>query len=999
MVRVARSSTADARRLAAAALAICLASPAVSSAQYFGRNKVQYRSHDFHVLATEHFDLYFHLEDPAPVEMAAKLAERWRVRLARFFDHELRGRQPIVLYSSHPDFEQTHIVDGIDSGTGGVTESLRRRVMMSFPGSLAELTHVLGHELVHAFQFDLMAMHPAMQSKAAADLPLWLVEGLAEFLTLGPVDAHTAMWLRDAALAEDLPSLKELHQPRRFPYRWGHAVTAYIAAAWGERGLADFYKAATIHGVADAVERVLGVTVDELTERWHRSILDAYLRVHWSEPVGKPLIVKRQFGGTINVGPALSPDGRWVAFLSERNLFAVDLFVADAHTGEIARQLTDLLTNPNYSALQFIDSSAAWDHTSRRLAVASVRSGRAAISLFDWPGGVHRRDVVIKEVDEITSPAWSPDGRTIAFAGLSAGVTDLFIYDLERDSLRRLTHDAFADAQPAWSPDGRRLAFVTDRFSTDVSRLTAGAYQLALIGIDGGAPQSIAAFSSGKHLNPQWSADGRSLYFVSDHDGVSNLYALEMSCGRLRRLTRAATGISGLTSSSPPISVAATADAAVAAVFSHGAFAIHRLALGDTLASEAPECAAAAATAEATDDDSAIAAVNDSTTATPSYTVSRYRPRLSIEGVSPASFAVGMDRHGAALGAGIAVAFSDMLNVHRVVTAVQINQGFGNGLNLANHALYGAYVNRARRWTWGLIGSNLPTLARVRSTVVAGTFEASSVSYIKQTERTVTFVASYATNRARRFELQAGAGRLAFDRAVFTPEGEVEWTSAASPIMFNTVSAALVGDATVAGPTSVVRGQRYRFEVAPVLGELAHVSVLADYRKYLMPMRFYTIAARALHVGRYGSGAEDPRLTPLYLGYPSLVRGYSTNSLVTSECIAALAQRCDEVDRLLGSRMAVGNVEFRFPLLRPLGVSERMYGPIPVEAALFLDGGVVWRAPRQSAAAVGPGVASSVGVTLRTNVVGLGLAHFDIARRLPGAPGGWVFQFNLGTAF
>jgi hypothetical protein len=86
--------------------AVCwvVAASSPASAQYFGRNKIQYRTFDFQVLKTEHFDVYFYPEERAGVEIAARLAERWNTRLERLLGHELRGRQPLILYGSHVDF-------------------------------------------------------------------------------------------------------------------------------------------------------------------------------------------------------------------------------------------------------------------------------------------------------------------------------------------------------------------------------------------------------------------------------------------------------------------------------------------------------------------------------------------------------------------------------------------------------------------------------------------------------------------------------------------------------------------------------------------------------------------------------------------------------------------------------------------------------------------------------------------------------------------------------
>ena len=93
----------------------------------FGRNKVQYRTFDFQVLHTEHFDIYFYPEEGDAARMVSTLAERWRARLGQSFGHELTGRQAVILYAAPAHFRQTNAIEGIlGEGTGGVTEAVKR---------------------------------------------------------------------------------------------------------------------------------------------------------------------------------------------------------------------------------------------------------------------------------------------------------------------------------------------------------------------------------------------------------------------------------------------------------------------------------------------------------------------------------------------------------------------------------------------------------------------------------------------------------------------------------------------------------------------------------------------------------------------------------------------------------------------------------------------------------------------------------------------------------
>ena len=197
--------------------------PGLSAQEYFGRNKVQYKKFDFQILKTEHFDIYFYPSEREGIEIAARMAERWYARLQRLTNHTLNGRQPLILYASHVDFQQTNAITGeLGEGTGGVTESMRRRIILPLGGPLSDTDHVIGHELVHAFQYDITTDPNAPPGQTRAEsLPLWFVEGMAEYLSIGPVDPNTAMWMRDAAREEKLPTVKDLDNPKYFPYRWG----------------------------------------------------------------------------------------------------------------------------------------------------------------------------------------------------------------------------------------------------------------------------------------------------------------------------------------------------------------------------------------------------------------------------------------------------------------------------------------------------------------------------------------------------------------------------------------------------------------------------------------------------------------------------------------------------------------------------------------------------------------------------------------------------------
>ena len=492
------------------------------------------------------------------------MAERWYARLSRIFAHTLVDRQPLIIYGSHPEFEQTNVIEGeLGEGTGGVTERFKRRIVLPIGASLAESDHVIGHELVHAFQFDIgtAGIHHLSGGDAAIDhLPLWFLEGLAEYLSIGADDPLTAMWMRDAAAGERLPSIHELGKPRYFPYRWGQAFWAYLTGRYGDDIVGPVFRTAALGGDAEAAIRVvLGVDLTELSKQWHAALREnAAVVRRQTRPLtdyGRAIERDPNALSTYNISPSLSPDGRRLMFLSQRGLLSIDLFLADASSGRIVRKVTNTAVDPHFSSLQTINSAGAWSPDGRRFVLAVVHGGTAHLAVIDADSGRTEQEVPFPAVGEIFSPSWAPDGRAIVFSALHDGVTDLFVLDLTTRTTRRLTDDAYADLQPVWSPDGRTIAFVTDRYTTHLDDCAPGAYQIALLDVGTGAIRGVDGAAEGKNINPQWIAEGE-LLFVSDRSGVSDIYRVSIATGRLAQVTDIATGVGGITGISPAISYA-----------------------------------------------------------------------------------------------------------------------------------------------------------------------------------------------------------------------------------------------------------------------------------------------------------------------------------------------------------------------------------------------------------------------------------------------------------
>lgn len=998
-------------------------STAALDAQYFGKNKVQYERFHFKIMSTKHFDIYFYPEEEEAAKVAARLAERWYARFSRILNHNLRGRQPLILYSSSPHFQQTTAIPGVlGEGTGGVTEMYKRRVVLPMGASLGESDHVIGHELVHAFQFDMTSQGNSRYPTAAPTalrLPLWFIEGLAEYLSIGAVDPHTSMWMRDTTRRKKLPSVKDMRDPQYFPYRYGQSLWAYITGRWGDKSVERIMKGISRVGDYESVfKRVLGIDEKTLTKDWHESLKKAYDPIFQKTTLiesSSRVLFKGTEKNVLNISPALSPDGEQIVFLSTKDLFSVDLFLADADTGKIREKLITTAVNPHFESLQFIKSAGCWDAEGKRFVFAGVRKGQPVLTVLNVERDKVEKERIFPEMGEILNPTWSPDGHFLAFSALVGGFTDLFIYDLETDTLQRMTNDQFADLYPAWSPDGRWIALSTDRFSTDLSILSIGNYELALLDPNTGETKKIPAFKDSKNINPQWSSDGKSLYFISDQNGIPNIFRIDLQSREIFQVTNLYTGVSGITDLSPALSVAQKTGQISYCVYEEDKYSIYSIdspekTRGQETLIQFEEIRPSVLPPRTKPEGELLGLLRNPLFGLPEetdYVVEDYKPKLVLDYISPPQLAIGVDRYGSYGGGGIAFYFSDMLGYHNVAAMVQVSS------RLQDSAALVGYQNSTRRLNWGAVAQRIPYVSAGYSQTVGNVFGELAIIEQEEIYRQINYQLSgfafYPLSQVQRFELSAGYRFIDFDWEIRTRAysyytgreiiNEKQDLPTPPGIHLAFTSPAFVYDSSIYGATGPILGQAYRLEASPYLGTLNFYTLLTDFRRYVMPLRPFTLAFRFLHYGRYGKDAEDSRLYPLFLGYETLVRGYNSGSFDFDE----FGDNGFDYSRLFGSRLLVANFELRFPLFQVLGIGKGYYGILPSDFIAFFDTGVAWNddnKPDLFGLIEGSRKPlSSVGVGIRTNLFGYFIIGVNYVRPLSRPVKGWYFQFSITPGF
>ncbi|MBC7777536.1 MAG: PD40 domain-containing protein, partial [Phycisphaerae bacterium] len=938
-------------------------------AQYFGRNKPRYNQQPFKVTETEHFVIYDYLDNPEKLKEIASSAELWYSMHSKVLGDSFTVKNPLIIYNDHAGFQQTNAIQGdISVGTGGVTEGLRNRVIFPVAPTNQQTNHVLGHELVHAFQYHMIINGDSTSIRNLANLPLWMVEGLAEYLSIGRIDPHTSLWMRDAVLNDQVPRIKDLDNGKYFPYRWGQAFWAYVTGTYSDDAIRPLFENTAKYGLKAAVPMTLGISVDSLSNSWRRTLKDHYGR--WAikgkkEDLPGKTLLDDDNAGQMNISPVLSPNGKYVVFLSEKNLFTTDLFLADAKTGKLMRKVASTASDGNVDHFNFLESAGTWSPDSKRFAFDVYEKGRSVLVIKDIFKGKGTKKVQIPGVPAFSNPAWSPDGKTIVVSGLVHGQTDLYEYNLKSRKVKRLTNDRYSEILPTWSADGKSLAFSTDELSMQRGR-TNGVWAMNLAVMDMSEWESkpgnlgsnlklppklnLDIFPGADNMNPQFDKNGN-LFFLSNRDGRRNLYRYDMATKKVFQLTDMMTGITGITPYSPAITVADDRDRVLYTHYNKGHYTIHEAKDADFTAKEIDPMAVDQVSASLPPFspkqrdmvNTGLRLMDMAQDSNTTMTAKKYRPKFKLDYLG-GSTGVGVNTGNSSFGTqtglagGVDALFSDILGNNQLYAG-----GVFNG-DIQDAGGQVSYINQKNRIGWGVNASHIAYQTggyyiynRDQKDPVkepsgnSDRYKEFGIGVDRTFQQRVGALAFYPFSVTKRVEVGAATefyhSRVTEYIDVFDYDtvqntifeiyqGAKQQKQPKGPTLnLNNVNAAFVGDNSYFGMTAPLQGWRYRFGVEQYFGDYQFTTLLADARKYFY-LKPVTLAVRGLGYLRsekYEDGAFSVDY-PLFAGSSYFVRGYDRAVYSTEEDPYFL-------QRTIGSKILVGNFEVRLPFTGPRRLS------------------------------------------------------------------------------
>lgn len=514
-----------------------------SSLWGFGKNKLINKDFFWQIKTIPHFDVYYYgVSGKALLPYAELYLESAYKRVTKTLPNTSENKIfPFFLYNNHNDFEQTNITQ-IGEGTGGVTEAFKDRLVVGNIGSQRYLEYVIAHEFSHEIEFAYFfeGFWRSIRLLKFIFYPSWLMEGLAEY-SAGDLDSTTReMYLRDATVSKKLLPVDEL-------YNFNHVLPHQVTLAYKESEalmhyIAEEYGSDKLHKLlisyvdrfdpSSVLEDVIGTDLPTIDRKFIEFMEDKYalsaagLSEPWS--YGKQLTVYGQYPSFYE-SAVFSPDEQQIAFISDKS-GAKDVYLMDLAEKKPSR-LWDLHKSAKIENINPEGNGLSFSPKGDLLVFCGEEKQKDYLYIYE----INARK--LKKIDTKTettaSPAFSIDGSTIYFSGILNGFRDLFAYKTATGEITQLTKTAEDEIDAVISPDGNYLYYSAEaknpkgRTEYDICRMDLNTLEVWRI-----------TSLDGDERYPFISKDSQKLYFTSDQDGINNIYAQEISSGRIKRLTQ-----------------------------------------------------------------------------------------------------------------------------------------------------------------------------------------------------------------------------------------------------------------------------------------------------------------------------------------------------------------------------------------------------------------------------------------------------------------------------
>lgn len=537
-------------------LALFIMLPSFAYSQ-FGKNKVQYQQFKWKYISSKNFDVYYNEGSKYLADFTAIEAERALTNIYRILHKGIDKRISIIVYNTKNEFQQNNVIGQyLSEGILGVTEMMKNRVVLPFMGDYNQYKHVVHHELVHAYLNQILYggnFQSAVSVSNQIEFPLWMNEGLAEYISTGGMTVENDMFIRDLAISENLKGLEYLRG--YLAYRGGQTFYWYIADKYGEEKIFDLInKIASRYPLDKAFLDCFGKDFKDFSEQWAKDIKKYYWpdveKFKQPDDFAQRITNHKKENTFYNSSPTISPNGDKMAYISDADgLFGI--YIRDLESKAKPQKIISSYRSQDFEELNLITPGISWSPDGKKLAVSAKAGGEDAIYIYDLKSDDYEK--ILLGLKSISSVAWSPDGENLCFVASSIEKSDLYLYNFKTKKTQKITDDVYTESAPNWSPDSKKVYFISNRgndliynnkiniwkennSTSDIYSIDLGSKEIKRLTFDPEFEKSSIAVT----------ADSSHLLFVSDRNGIGNIYSIDLRTGKEKIHTNSLTGLQQL---------------------------------------------------------------------------------------------------------------------------------------------------------------------------------------------------------------------------------------------------------------------------------------------------------------------------------------------------------------------------------------------------------------------------------------------------------------------
>ncbi len=504
---------------------------AQESQESFGKNRLQYKAFNWRQYSSDNFDVHFYDNGQEAAKMAAEYLEEEFDRITDLIGYAPYAKTKIFLYNSVHDLQQSNVGLNENNFTiGGQTNFVKLQVEIAHTGDIDSFKKELLYKLSDILIRDMMfggSFSDMLQSAYLLSLPEWFIEGATHYIAKG-WSIEMDDYMRDMVARKRIKKATRLRGEEAALA--GQSIWNYIAENYGRGNISNILNLTRIiRNEESSIVNTLGVPFRIFLEDWQRfyQVMDEQLAEEFVLPSDDFKVRRKNRKGYVYHQVRYSPDGRHFAY-SENDNGRYTVYVKNVETGKRKK-----ITKGGYKVIdQQVDKEVpllSWKDDNV-LGVIRPKSGNYGLWLYDLNSSRSEfRD--LQRFDQITAFDFAGNGNIYVVSAMVKGQSDIFLLNVNRPSVRRVTNDRYDDLHPRFIPGENAVVFSSNRVSDSLNSKSVPSlkeieqnFNLFVYHVDT-TDQVLSRLTNtiSKDIKPI-PMNNREFYYLSDQKGIWNIF-------------------------------------------------------------------------------------------------------------------------------------------------------------------------------------------------------------------------------------------------------------------------------------------------------------------------------------------------------------------------------------------------------------------------------------------------------------------------------------------